>query len=64
MSEKITREDFRNELGMALHTAFRKASDHDNTVKIHELISELPEDDWLSIIDFVCECLTGFEIEG
>ena len=62
MSEKINKEEWINELGHALHVAFRKASDHDNTSKIHTLISELPEEDWMSILEFVYECIGKFSV--
>lgn len=63
MSKKLNKEDWIIESGMAFHTAFRKVSDHDNTVKIHRLISELPEDDWLSILEFVYDRIREFTIE-
>lgn len=39
-------------LGEGFHTAFRKVPVK-NGVQIHNLITDLPEEDWLGILEFV-----------
>lgn len=42
-------------LAEGMHTAFRKATDCPQAMKIHRLIEEMPEDDWSAVVDFVAE---------
>lgn len=46
-------EDYRHYFGEGMHTAFRKASDHPSAFLIHRLITELPDEEWSAIVDFV-----------
>lgn len=48
-------EDFKSLLGEGFHTAFRKGTEHPSSGKIWNLISELPEDEWAAIIDWVAD---------
>lgn len=43
------------QLGEAIHTAFRKAIDHENAMPIHRLISGLPPDEWGRLIDWIVD---------
>jgi len=60
IGQQMSKEEWLTELGNAIHVAFRKASEHENTSKIHTLISELPEEDWMSILEFVHKCIGEF----
>ena len=55
--EELGKDEFMSTLGIAFHTALRKASSHPDTSKIWRLISGLEEEDWLSILNFVYECI-------
>ncbi len=44
---------FHEYLAEGIHTAFRKASDHTTSRHIHKLISDLPNDEWRQIGDFM-----------
>jgi hypothetical protein len=50
-------EDLREILGEAIHTAFRKGSDHKNAGKIWSLIRDLPEEEWGNILEFIILCV-------
>jgi phenylpyruvate tautomerase PptA (4-oxalocrotonate tautomerase family) len=41
-------------LGEGFHTAFRKIPVK-NADEIHKLIEEMPDEDWMAILDFVYE---------
>ena len=40
-------------LGEAMHTAFRKASDHPTAAEIHRAIDGLPSAEWAAVVTFV-----------
>jgi len=56
--DKISKEDFISLLGEGFHTAFRKIPVRYGNA-IRKLINEMPEEDWLAILEFVCE---GFRL--
>lgn len=60
MSKELTveqRNDLRDSLGEAIHTAFRKASDHPEAHKAWTAIDNLPPKQWGYIMDFIMECV-------
>ena len=48
-------EDYRDYMGEGIHSAFRKASDHKSASLIHQLINDMPDEEWRAIVDFVAE---------
>lgn len=54
--DEMDRTEFKENLGEAFHTGFRKATEHDDSHKIWELIIGLPGEDWDSVLDFVATC--------
>ncbi|MGH7743394.1 MAG: hypothetical protein ACREQ5_01035 [Candidatus Dormibacteria bacterium] len=49
----MTKEEFQDLLGEGMHTAFRKACDCPEGMKIHHLISEMPPECWAEAVEFV-----------
>ncbi len=62
MAETFSKEEYISHLGESIHVSFRKASDHKNTTEIHRLISELPEDDWRGILEFIYAGIEGISV--
>jgi len=53
--DTISKEDFISLLGEGFHTAFRKIPvKHANAIRT--LISDMPNEDWLAVLEFVCAC--------
>lgn len=52
----MKKSEFISLLGEGFHTAFRKIPVK-NSYEIHKLIQEMPDDDWVAILDFVCSGL-------
>ena len=50
---KAQKTALREQLGEAVHTAFRKGSDHPNAHQIWVLIKDMPEPEWRSVLDFI-----------
>jgi len=59
----MKRSEFKQQLGGAFHTAFRKATDSEASVVIWNALSKIPEDEWDSVLEFVVDCLPE-EIRG
>lgn len=62
MNETFSKKEYINHLGESIHCAFRKASHHANTSEIWRLITELPDDDWSGILEFIYTCIDGISI--
>ena len=62
MSEEMSKEEFLSHLGESIHVAFRKASDHKNATPIWRLISELPEEEWMGILEFIYAGIEGISV--
>jgi phenylpyruvate tautomerase PptA (4-oxalocrotonate tautomerase family) len=50
---KAQKYAIREQMSEAIHTAFRKGSDHPSAHQIWVLIKEMPDKEWSSIIDFI-----------
>jgi hypothetical protein len=53
----MTRDELAAHLGEGFHTAFRKAADCSQAMRIHELIDDMPPNQWAAVIDFVTDAL-------
>lgn len=49
----LSEKEVREMLGEAIHTGFRKASDHPSAHKIWKLIREMPNEEWSGIADWI-----------
>lgn len=58
--QTINKEDMIAHLGESFHTAFRKAVDSVEGVKIHRLIRDMDGKEWGAIMEFVYECINMF----
>lgn len=56
----MTRDEFSSLLAEGVHTAFRKATDCHQATPIHRLISEMPNEEWGSVIDWVVDGLFSY----
>ena len=52
-----TRSELREHLGEAFHTAFRKATDCDESSVIWHKINDMPPGAWRAVLDFVMDCI-------
>jgi hypothetical protein len=57
----MNRDEFIELLGEAFHTAFRKAADCSQAMKIHQLIDEMPERDWTAVLEFVTDTVLPYD---
>jgi hypothetical protein len=48
-------ETLASALGEGIHTAFRKAIDNPQAMRIHRLINEMPDGDWSQLIDWLID---------
>ncbi len=51
--EYVSVTTLREELGVAVHTAFRKAGASHAARLAHDAIANMPRDDWANVLDFV-----------
>ncbi len=49
--------ELRAVLGEAIHTAFRKASDHPDAVRVWRILNRMPEEEWSAILDWIADSL-------
>lgn len=50
------REDLKGVIGEGFHTAFRKATFCEQANTIWKAISEMPEEEWNEVLEFVMAC--------
>ncbi len=50
---KAQKRALREQMGEAIHTAFRKGSDHPTADQIWKLIREMPAEEWGKVVSFV-----------
>lgn len=53
----MTRDEFVSLLGEGIHTAFRKATDCPQAMPIYRLISEMPNEEWGNVINWLVDGL-------
>jgi hypothetical protein len=50
---EVDREDLKSMIGEGFHTAFRKAFDSERAMPLHTMITELPDEEWDAVLEFV-----------
>lgn len=51
----VTYSEFSSMLAEGFHTAFRKAIDGPDAMPIHRMISNMSDEDWSCVIEFVAD---------
>jgi hypothetical protein len=59
MTKAQIKKAIAQDLGIGIHTAFRKATDCNESVTIWRAIRSMPDDEYRSVIDFVADGIAG-----